>query len=252
MSSYRCPICGANHKSTAERCRLCGQSLAPGAVASAPPKVATTIRTQRGIKGVVLIGVGLVVALLAGAVLFGQLNNDRQVQRAKDLVSGTADGWTTQVEAEGRFQVELPGVRTRAVTTFAGTDDGNLTAWQAAIGDDTEVLVGWAKVTPPLQDGKISDSKAVEYLRTTVLQRWADANGVVSDTETRGQEIRFGGLPGLTQRTLRPAFTVKGKEAFGHVALVLRNDTLYVLQVLTIYKEQTQLSRMVGTFIPTN
>jgi hypothetical protein len=252
MSSYRCPLCGANHKDTAERCRLCGQSLAPGTVATAPPRAtAPPPRAQRGIKGVVLIGVGLVAALIAGAVLFGLLQNDRQVQKAKDLVTGVADGWTPQAEPEGRFVVDMPGVRTRAATAFAGATDGNLTAWQASVGDDTEVLVGWAKVTPPMSNGKITDAAAIQWLQDTVLQQWADTNHAVNDSEAKGEEAYVGGLPAVSLHSTRPAFLVKGKEAFGHVALVLRHDTLYVIQVLSIYKEQTQLGRMAASFVPT-
>lgn len=250
MSSYRCPLCGANHKDAAERCRLCGQSLAPGAVDAAPRAVAKPVRAKRGIKGVVLIGLGLVVALLVGALAFGVLKADRQVRMAQDLVTGTADGWSTQAEAEGQFQVDLPGTRTRSAATFAGTDDGTITAWQSSIGDDTEVLAGWGTVTPPLTDGKISNALAVQYLKETVIPRWAVTNGVGEKTGLF-REGTIGGLPAVSVETVQPQLKVKGKEGFAHVAVALRGTRLYVLQVLTIYKDTPQLERMANTFVPT-
>jgi hypothetical protein len=250
MSSYRCPLCGANHKDAAERCRLCGQSLAPGAVDTAPRAVAKPVRAKRGIKGVVLIGLGLVFALLAGGLAFGLLRADRQVKMATDLVTGTADGWSTQAENEGQFQVDLPGTRTRSAATFAGTDDGNITAWQSSVGDDTEVLAGWGTVTPPLTDGKVSNPLAIQYLKETVIPRWAVAQGIEEKTG-EFQEGTIGGLPAVMVETVQPQLKVKGKEAFAHVAVVLRGTRLYVLQVLTIYKDTPQLNRMANTFVPT-
>jgi hypothetical protein len=250
MSSYRCPLCGANHKDAAERCRLCGQSLAPGAVDTAPRSAVKPVRAKRGIKGVVLIGLGLVLALIIGALAFGLLRADRQVKMAQDLVTGTADGWSTQVESEGHFQVDMPGTRTRSTTTFAGTDDGNLTAWQSSVGDDTETLVGWGTVTPPLTDGTISHPLAVQYLRETVLPRWALAHGIEEKTG-EFQEASIGGLPAVVAKTVQPQLKVKGKEAFAHMAVALRGTRLYVLQVLTIYKDTPQLERMANTFVPT-
>jgi hypothetical protein len=251
MSSYRCPVCGANHKDGAERCRLCGQSLAPGTVAAATPKsVARPARAQRGIKGVVLIGIGLIAGLIALAVLFGVLKDDRQVQKAKDLVSGQADGWSTQVEDEGHFEVALPGTRTRSTTAWAGTDTGTITAWQAAIGDDTEILAGYGHVTPPLKDGTISPALAQQYLRDTVAERWAAANGYTEATATM-REGFVGGLPTLVIHTTQDRMKIKGKDAFAHFAMILRNDTIYVLQVVSIYKDVPQLERMVSSFVPT-
>src|SRR5690606_10843475 len=165
MSTYRCPLCGASHKDDAERCRLCGQSLKADTVAVAPPRATTgPVRAQRGIKGVVLIGLGLVIALGAVAVAFGLVQENKQVRQAKELVTGPVDGWSTQEDHEGRFRVDLPGTRTRSLMPVAGADDGTVTAWAASVGDDTDLVAGWGTVTPPLTDGVISAPIATQYL----------------------------------------------------------------------------------------
>jgi hypothetical protein len=248
MSSYRCPLCGANHKGEVDHCRLCGQSLKPGAVAIKTQPVAVQTRAARGNKGILLIGLGLVALLLVGAIVLAGLGRDnKQIRAAKDLVSQTPDGWSTQVEEQGQFHVDLPGSHTRATVPFAGTDDGQVTAWQASVGNETELLAGWGTVSPTLTNGSISGPLAVRYLRDTVIPRYAAANGL-DPTDARITEGSLGGLPAVTFQPTRDLLKVKGKDAFAHVTLGLSGTKLYVLQVLTVYKDAPQLPRMATSF----
>src|SRR3954452_18125007 len=101
MSRYRCPRSGARHKHDADRCRVCGQSMTPGAVAVHTQDVAQPLRSARGIKGLVLIGLGLVIAVVAGALAFGVAQDNPAIRKAKGLVTESADGWTALAEDEG-------------------------------------------------------------------------------------------------------------------------------------------------------
>ena len=142
-SRNRRPLCGANHKSDAERCRLCGQSLAPGALGLNNKQVVQPVRTARGTKGMLLVGIGLVLAVLVIALAFGVVQANSQLRKAKDLVVGEADGWTTQVDERGVFSVDLPGDRRPVTTDYPGADDGKLSGWEAVVGNDTDLVVGW-------------------------------------------------------------------------------------------------------------
>jgi hypothetical protein len=248
MSKYRCPVCGASHKSEAERCRLCGQSLLPGAMAADVPRsVAGPARKQRGMKGVVLIGIAIVLALGAAALFFGVVHEDSQIRKARGFVTGEVDGWSPQIDDEGRFRVELPGTPTRSTGAFAGTDSGSITAWQSSLGDDTQVRAGWGTVTPPLTDGVISTPIALQYLRETVVPRWAAANGLeMGDLQVT--EVGLGGLPAVRVRTLQSDLKVTGKDAFGQLVVALDGTRLFVIDEVSIYKDATQLDRMASSF----
>jgi hypothetical protein len=250
MSKYRCPLCGATHKDPADRCRLCGQSMAPGGVATSTQPVAQSVRAQRGIKGTVVIGLGLVLGVLVLAIVFGVARENTQIRKAKDLVVGEADGWTTQVDDQGKFSVELPGTRTRESEPSAATDDHKITAWHASLGDDGQVTVGWGKVSPALTNGVLATPAAYLYLRETVVPRWLAGNGLTSDFVTT-QEGAAAGLPAVTLHTTQARLKFGGQDAYGHLTFALNGTTLYVLQVVTIYKDVPQLTRMVASFAVT-
>jgi hypothetical protein len=249
MSKYRCPLCGAGHKDQAENCRLCGQSLTPGAVAAVPVG-AQPLRTTRGNKGLVLIGLGLVIVVLGGAVALGVARESSLVRKGEGLVVNEADGWTTQVDDQGRYTVELPGTRTREATAFVGTDDRKLSAWHAKLGSDTDVLVGWGKVSPTLTDGVLAPPAAYRYLRDTVLPRWMAGNGLTEGFVTI-DETGAGGRPAVAVHSTQARLKLEGQDAYVHVTFALNGTTLYVLQVLTIYKDAPQMARMVNSFMVT-
>lgn len=249
MSKYRCPLCGATHKDQAERCRLCGQSMAPGAVATTVSRPAEPVRAARGTKGVVLIGAGLVMAVLGVAVVVGVVQANRQIRVAEDLVIGPADGWTVQTDEEGGFAVELPGTRTRESEVAAVTDDGRATAWTAELGDDAELKVAWGEVAPAYTDGAPVRPAAIRYLRDTTVARWLAGNRL-DTTFVTVDEGGAGGLPAVTVRTTQARLALQGREAYSRATFALDGTRLYVLQVVTIYRDAPQLDRMVASFRP--
>jgi hypothetical protein len=212
--------------------------------------VAQPVRAARGTKGLVFIGLGLVVAVLVAAVVFGLARENTQIRKARDLVTGEADGWTTQADDLGKFTVILPGTRTREVLMHPATDDRRVTAWHADLGDDTAVSVGWGKVSPPLVNGVLAPPAAYRYLRDTVVPRWMAANGVADDFVTV-DETAAGGLPAVTVHTTQARLKHKGQDAYGALTFALNGPTLYILQVLSIYRDSPQLGRMVGSFAVT-
>jgi hypothetical protein len=247
MSTHRCPLCGAAHKQDEDHCRLCGQSLAAGSVATATQPTSIARRSTRGTKGVFLIGVGLVLAVVVTALVFDMVRENASLRQARDLVTGPADGWSIQTDDDGGFEMELPGVRTRAVIQVPGPDDGRVTAWQSTLGTDIELFAGWGQVSPPLADGARRSPVATQYLRDTVAARWMAGYGLVDEHVTM-TEATVAGRPALRLQTTRSRLSVQGRDAYGHVTFILDNSTLYVLQVVTIYKDAPQLTRMARSF----
>jgi hypothetical protein len=258
MSKYRCPLCGANHKNDAERCRLCGQSLAPGSVSQTPRGVSQPVRAQRGIKGIILIGLGLVLTLAVGAVVFGQVNENNQIRKAKDLVSGSSDGWSAQEEAEGQFTVDLPSPRTRidlhGTATATAVDDGKLTGWQTSTGEDTGVpndtvmLAAWGTVSPPLKNDEITSAAAMQYLNETVVTRWAVANGLNPAADLVLHEATLGGLPAIVAQSTQARSRLGTRDAFVQTVFALKGTTLYMLDVTSVLKDAPQFMRMANSF----
>jgi hypothetical protein len=60
-----------------------------------------------------------------------------------------------------------------------------------------------------------------------------------------------GGVPGVTVRTTQPRVTLDGQEAYAFITFGLNTKTLYVLRVVSIYKEADQPDRLLNSFVVT-
>jgi hypothetical protein len=267
MSTYRCPICGANHKDNVSQCRLCGADMTgrPLPVETgmhAPPPVST----KGGVKGLVLIGLGLVLLLIVAAVGLGFVRSQAVETAATKIIGKHTDGWTIQTEPDdkapggstaasgsvGHFSVELPGDRTRETIDFSGPTDGKLVVWTAKIGDDTKLQAGWGTIVPPAPgggpNGTFADQGPTRQLFLKDLAaKWMTSNGVRSTLVTESNAF-FGGLPGYVVKATTPTAKIKDKDAYAQVAFGINGDKLYVLIVTSIYKDADQLDKMMSTF----
>jgi hypothetical protein len=250
MSKYRCPACGAGHKSEAEKCRLCGQSLVPGAMVAAPVQTVQVTHAKKGNKGPMLIGIGLVVGVMVVAVVFGIVKPTAQLNVVKGKLTDAADGWTPEAGKTGMFTVELPSPRLWETEPFGVTDDHTISAWTADIGSDTALLAGWGKVAPPLTDGAITPTAAYRYLKEDTVPRWMAENGMTKADATV-DETGLAGLPAVVVTSTQPRGKLDGKEAYVHAVFALNKGTLYVLRMTSIYKDPAQLNRMVKSFAVT-
>jgi hypothetical protein len=206
-----------------------------------------------------LIGAVLVTAVLTGAVASGLVTGEPPSRAARGLLAREADGWTVQVDDEGRFRVELPDDRTREVVEHPAPDDRRLTAWTANVGQDARVIAGWATVNPPVIDGTLAATASHRYLRDTVLDRWLDAHQLSAAFVTV-REGGVGGVPAVTVRTTqprplatspRPGSPLAGREAYAEATFALDGSTLYVLETVTIYRDAVQLDRLAESFAVT-
>jgi len=250
MSKYRCPICGAAHKEQVANCRLCGQNMSPNAIPAYQQDVKQEIHTDKSIKGVALIGLGLVAAIILGAVIFGVVRPTKQLQQASDLITGERhDGWATSTSESGKFVVDLPGEVTQETITLAVTDTGKLNGAVAYVplksSPDTVLTVGSGPITLPTSP--MSGPAAVTFLKETIGPKWAAANNLeqvyVDITETA-----VAGYPAILFSTPTAKLKLNGKDAFAQGAFVLKGSTLYLIQTISIYKDAEQQSHMLSTF----
>jgi hypothetical protein len=249
MSKYRCPICGAGHNTEAKQCRLCGQSLTPDAISTAHVAVAQPLPKSKGIKATILIGFGVVLALLLLALAVGWVKPTSQIRAAKDVVTERADGWSTQVEEQGAFTVDMPAARRRLTLTSQTTADGNLPAWVVELGEDTTLATGWGKA-PGAPLGTMTPTAATTYLKDVVAQRWmAERNLEIAYTSS--DDITVAGLPAIYLRTSTGRVQHHGRDGYSFTAFVLNGDTVYHLAQDTIYNDPAQLKRMLGSFAVT-
>jgi hypothetical protein len=268
MANYRCPICGANHKEPVESCRLCGADMTgrpiPAEFHAAPPPVST----KGGVKGIVFIGLGVVLLLGIAGLAFGFIRSNEVIEQAKvKVLPNQTDGWRVQNEPDplnskgtapstvsvGHFSVELPGDPTYETIPFGATNEGNLTVWTAKIGTDYLLQVGWGHVTPPAP-GVGPTGTAVDqtptgqrFLKETVAPQWLASHGVTA-TQVTEQATVISGAPAYVIKEVQSTTTLNGKPAFLQTALILHKDILYVIQLTSIYKDADQLDRMINSF----
>lgn len=265
MSKYRCPICGAVHKQYQPNCRLCGQSLSGSNIPVNAPKAATAVGTNTSIKGIIWLGILVVVVLLAGALFFGYVQSNRAVESAKDFVlQQNTDGWSPLVCAtEGAsteatptctvpqgqgFTVELPGDRTKSNTPFALAEGQKMETWSTTISDDTLLEVIFAPVTDP-QTGAPADPEdklalqriADEWLKTKGLSRELNETG---QSDVKVDETTFRGHPAWIVTTPTADVELGTEPAYLQTMLVLRDDVLFVVQTTSIYENASQFDRM--------
>jgi hypothetical protein len=281
MSKYRCPICGAVHKQYQPNCRLCGQSLSGENIPVSAPKAATAIGTNTSIKGIIWLGILVVLVLLVGAVFFGYVQSNRAIETAKEVVlQQNTDGWSPLVCAtqgasteatptctvpEGQgFTVELPGDRTKSNTPFTLAEGQKMETWSATVSDDTLLEVIFAPVaetatpttTAAPADGEEQSEEAKEMTALKAIgDEWLKTKGLSRETNDTGTsdvkvtETSFKGHPAVIYTTPTTDVTINGKDAYLQTMLVLRNDVLFVVQTTSIYENAEQFDRMRQTLV---
>lgn len=264
MSKYRCPACGANHKQFQSQCRLCGQSLAPDSMAVDTPNSAQLLSTKGSIKGIVMIGIILVIAVVAIALVFGLVSGNKTLDKAKDkIIPGSdKDGWTTLtctsaadsgspciVDAGYEFSVTLPGDRTKTQSSFPQVKDGKITIWTAKISSDTLITVGYGTLTPPAAPpgSAVSAATIQNYLKDLSMQ-WMQSQGAPPDVVVKTDPTGIGGAPAVIARSQQHPFKMAdGREAYAQQALVLKGDKLFTITVVSVYKDAEQFDRVVNS-----
>lgn len=208
--------------------------MAPDAIVGAPAEVRANGSGKKGIKGIVLIAIGLVLLLGIAAVTFGVTSNDPTIEKATKAIPVLSptdkDGWskTTDPNLPCKMSVDFPGDRTQE------TVEGVVT-WRSFVGKDEVLQVQCRELTEKKPDDE-------------VLKVFLDAR-VKADIEAKGGEVLLtkeggtGGVGGIYFEARYPmekneALVAKGADpdtaswVFGYY--LLRGDKTQYLTTVTI------------------
>jgi len=237
MAKYRCPQCGAGHADPPATCRLCGYVMDGTVGTVTPQKTASAMKQKKGIGGMVLVGLGVVMVLGVLAVVFGFTTGDLSYGRLRNKVgeavpalASNDDGWNTVTDTDGGFTIAMPGETTPISVVYPPVENGRMVGWSAHIGSDTLLSVQYGKIiTVPGENAQATLNRLGDA--------WIYGTGKV---DTR-KETTFQGYPALDYKIGN--VKVLGKDATQRTILFLKGDTLYVLQSQSIYADNPSFSR---------
>lgn len=204
-----------------------------------PPAAATATGRRKGLGSLFLIGAIGVVAIGLLAVLFGLTGDGGFLDNIRERIPGLAatsdDGWQTIDDADGGFTAELPGEPTERFVPYPPATAGRMDQWVATLGRETELTITYGQVSrTPGQ----SDKAALE----AYADAWAAQLG--GDIDER-DETTFAGRPALIVTIDRLRY--EGETATARTLLVLRDDTLHLVQSLSVYPDHPQFSRVANS-----
>lgn len=282
-TKYRCPACGATHKELVNQCRLCGRSLDPTKAGDSVVAPTARVVTSSGssTKGFILIGIGAVLLIAIGGIVFGVIRSNKAIDTAVNKLPGIGaeqtDGWSAipaEKATELGFTVSLPGDRTFETITFPGVDDNKLTGYSAAIGKDYEFFAGTATFPTPASLSTSTTEATSSTTNQDVLKSMAQLTCVEQTKTASGttQCVRYKtgdgrsvqkiteikAWPGLTAITVdAQAAPMNGKDAFSRTLYAMRpsptdpgTTKLYVVQVRSLYQDAPALDKLITSFNP--
>jgi len=241
MSKYRCPVCGATHKDQPTKCRLCGQDMSGAATIPAYTGGSRQTMQSRGSLASLLL-IGLIGVLVIGllAIVLGFTGSNSFIDNIRDKIPGLQldkkDGWTALDDPSGGFVAQMPEGREKKFVAFAPAANGRLDQWSSVIGNETDLTISYGKVTKA--EGQSNNAELASFAQT-----WAASLGGKIDSST---ETGFQGYPALDV-AIRD-LTYDNQAASAKAMMVLRGDTLYIIQSESIYSDHPQYSRLLGGF----
>jgi hypothetical protein len=195
---------------------------------------------QGGLGSLVLIAVIGVLAIAALALVMGLTGSNDFIDNIRDKIPGLEvegnDGWTALDDPSGGFVAEMPDEREKKFVSFAPAANGRLDQWSSVIGGETDLTISYGNVT--VQPGQ-SSTAALVLLADT----WAATLGAQVETT---EETTFRGYPAIDM-ALR-GMTYNDETATTRTMLVLRGNTVYVIQSLSIYPDHPQFGRLANSF----
>lgn len=258
MAKYRCPVCGATHKTMPEKCRLCGQTMGPDAVVGdfTGSRADTSQRKGvLGIAGLVILGIVVLIAIL---VVLGIAPGSRQVESVTRNIPGLPnqgnDGWSSLSDPTGGFVAEFPGgERKQQSGVTLPVSSQPATKWSVNLSDDTIVFVAYA----PIDTNDLAGN-AVDATGTTlspkarvrrIADRWTESLEAQGAKVDKREETGVGGYPALyleIRNVKDPA--IPGKTFYIRALVTAREDTVYVVGTQSVYKDATQFDKLAPTF----
>jgi hypothetical protein len=243
MSKYRCPVCGATHKESPEKCRLCGLSM--GAISGVPVSSGTrqVSTKKKGIADVGVLAVGGVVLLALLFVILGFTGSNSFIENIRDKIPGAGgnDGWQDIDDGDGGFTARLPEDNERRTTPFPLAANGRLEQWVAPISAETELSVSYVRLpTPPESNEWRSFLEDAAITWGDTLGGWATQ---IRESSFRGYPMMSTTIDGLRMEDSDGTVQVGSAKAY----LVLRGDTLFIIQSKSVYADHPNFASLVDS-----
>jgi hypothetical protein len=253
---YRCPVCGATHKTMPQHCRLCGQQMGPDANLGEVIQPRYIEESRHGLGIFIVIAIVLVVGVVGVFIALQLIPGTNQVEQIanKAGLNATPDGWSTYVYPEGGFSVELPdGVRQTTVK------DGVYTLDQL-VGRETHISVSATQMMPP--DDYKELTKTTEQDPLIGQKRYV--RGLADDFETeltatgakvdkRIDDTAVAGVPAVyfEIRSVKDDYPDLRQDVrlSGRAVLFVKNGVLYTIRTTSVYDvgNQPQFDHVVSS-----
>jgi hypothetical protein len=193
-----------------------------------------------GLGSLALMGIIGVLAIGVLAIVLGFTGSNNFIDNIRDKIPGLEtnknDGWTTLDDPAGGFVAQMPEGQEKKFVAFAPAANGRLDQWSSVIGNETDLTISYGKVTKA--DGQSANAALASFAET-----WASTlGGKIDDTNETG----FQGYPAVDV-SIRD-LSYGGQTATAKALMVLRGDTLYVIQSESVYPDHPQYGRLVGGF----
>jgi hypothetical protein len=254
---YRCPVCGATHKTMPPHCRLCGQQMGPEVTVGQAVQPHYAQDQRHGIGIFVLIAILLVVGVVGAFVALQVIPGSSSVEQLanKAGLNATPDGWSHFDDADGGYGMDLPD-GTRQTTS----QDGVYTT-DELIGAETHIQVTATRVAAP--DDYAAQTKTTENDPLIGVKRFVraqaddwEATFVASGgkVDKRDDDSAAAGLPAVylevrnvpdTYPDLRQDVRLQGR-----VMLFVNKGVLYTVRTTSVYDygQQSQFDRVLSSF----
>jgi hypothetical protein len=234
MSKYRCPVCGAAHKESPEKCRLCGLSMR--VISSVPISTETkqVATKKKGIADVGLFAIGGVVLLALIFVILGFTGSNSFLENLRDKIPGSGgnDGWQEIDDGDGGFTARLPEDNERRTTPFPLAANGRLEQWVAPISAETELSISYAHLDP-LPGGNDWSSLFGEEAALDLADTLGGRATQITESSFRGYPIVSTTITGLRMEDSGGTSQVASAKAY----IVLRGDTAFIIQSKSVYAD---------------
>jgi hypothetical protein len=195
---------------------------------------------KSGLGSVLVIAIVGVLAIGVLALVLGFTGSNNFIDNIRDKIPGLRvddkDGWEALDDPSGGFVAQMPEDREKNFVAFPAAANGRLDQWSSVIGHETDLTISYGNVSRP-------EGQSAKAALATYADAWAAGmGGRVQNLEETG----FAGYNAVVVNTDR--LTYDNQTATARGLMVLKGDTLYVIQSESIYPDHPQYERLVHGF----
>jgi hypothetical protein len=193
-----------------------------------------------GLGSLFIIAIVGVLAIGVLALVMGFTGSNDFIDNIREKIPGLSpyedDGWTALDDPSGGFVAEMPEDHQKRFVAFGAAANGRLDQWFSVIGNETELSISYGKVTKPA-------GQSTKATLASFADQWAA--GLLGKVD-RTTETTYRGYEAL-EVNVRD-LTYADETASARAMMLLRGDTLYVIQSESVYPDHPQYARLLDSF----